>query len=276
MSDPAGRVCPLCGGYGVHRGTRDGYPLRECCGILLSFPWSTVAEYEAMYRQAGVYHDEEQRREGQEPSTRRDTDHLRAAMVRLAALSALEPQKGRLLDVGAGVGTFVAAAISAGYDAHGVDPSEDAVLAGYRLGRRLSHRCWREVTGTWDVITLHDVLEHLTAPSACLEHLRDRLTPSGLLVVEMPEWGSPAAEREGLAWRHIRPRQHVALYSDGAARELFRRCGLTVDAAIRPLRGSLGKICYYLSAESSLIATNQPAPMPSSVATPSTGPPAWK
>mgnify|MGYP000033995590 CR=1 FL=1 len=52
----------------------------------------------------------------------------------------------------------------------------------------------------------------------------------------MPEIACPQQLEEGLKWKHIRPRQHVCLYSDSAAQKLFAQCGWKVEALHRPLR----------------------------------------
>lgn len=243
---PAGQFCPLCGSVGKPWGEKDGYPLRECCGILLSWQFASVGEYEAQY--TGAYHTTVQQQQGQPPSLTRDTEHLTAARCRLELLRQWVPPPATLLDVGCGAGSFVAQAQAFGYDAMGFDPCFDIGEFGRRLGRNIFTRGWRDVEdhAEENIITLHDVLEHLTEPQACLELLRRRLRPKGLIVVEMPEFQAPGD------WvRHIRPLQHVALYSDPAARELFRRCGLQVEASFRPCRGTLGKASYWLSTSTS-------------------------
>ena len=50
--------------------------------------------------------------------------------------------------------------------------------------------------GTFELITLTDVLEHLEDPRACLRALRERLAPGGLLVISTPNRRSlPGARR---------------------------------------------------------------------------------
>lgn len=246
-TEPAGKVCPLCGGAGEQWGEKDGYRLRVCdCippGILLSWQFASVAEYERQYQ--GDYHTDGQRREGQLPSLARDTEHLTAARVRLEMLRQWMPPPASLLDVGCGAGAFVAAARAFGYDAAGIEPCFEIGEFGRRLGRNIITGGWKDLAGRacGKIICLHDVAEHLTGPQACLETFGRRLPPGGLLIVEWPEFEAPFG-----GWqKHIRPLQHVTLWSDGAARELFRRCGLRVEMSYRPLRGELGKITYWVS-----------------------------
>jgi SAM-dependent methyltransferase len=229
-------------------GFRDGHYLRECrCigRVLLSWHWDDEAHYERLYTTPGLYHNDCQRVEGQSPSTLRDTEHQQAAHSRLRQLELFQPH-GALLDIGTGTGAFVAAACSHHYDAHGLEPDGEIVRWAQSKGRAVWLGGWPDAIPAWDIITLHDVWEHLTQPLACLSHLKSCLQPGGLLVIEFPEWHCPQARRDGLQWRHVRPLQHIWLPDDVAARALFDRAGLTLEACIRPLRGELGKACYYL------------------------------
>ena len=54
------------------------------------------------------------------------------------------------------------------------------------------------------------------------------------------------ARRDGLGFRHVKPREHLVLYSEPAAVEHFRRAGLRIVHTLRPLAGTLGKIAVYL------------------------------
>ncbi len=234
-----GRDCPLCGDTGRERGGA-----RECCGCLLSWTWPSESAYEDWYR-SGTYHTEEQSSQGQATTALRDTEHQRAAVSRLRIMEALG-LSGSLLDIGAAMGSFVAAASTRGWEAIGVEPCAEMVRQAQALGRPVIIGSSSDLPGSrFDVVTCHDVLEHLTRPHAALLAMKSRLQSDGCLVVEMPEYLAPCGD-----WsRHIRPRQHVCLYTERAARELFDQCGFTIEAMIRPLRGDLAKAAYYLRAD---------------------------
>lgn len=255
LSGVAGYECPLCGGRGEIIGSKNGEALRECADghdpVLLSWHWGTVEEYESLYSVPMKYHLELMKSAGQETSTERDSEYRVAAHYRYSLIAALTAQPSNeerptVLDVGAGAGAFVDVAPLYGYEALGIEPDSYATSWARNNGRNVIQGTWADVAGQWDVITMHDVWEHLVSPMECLEKLRAAMCAGGLLVVELPEYLSPHHRSEGWAWRHIKPEQHIFLPSDGAAREMFRRAGLTVDAAIRPKLGALGKIAYYL------------------------------
>lgn len=227
----------------------EGVCVRECCGALLAWAWPDEAAYDAFYADVEQFHGAQQRREGFPVTVERDAEHLAASRARIPFLAALMPPEGTvtLLDVGAGGGAFVQAAQEAGYCARGLEPCRNlARWAQMQKGRSVWALGWQQAWGEWDVITLHDVLEHLTRPLDCLLVLRAHLTGRGLLVVEMPEYDSPHQREQGLLWRHIRPKQHLWLPSRESAETLFGRAGFEVVAFQRPRRGALGKACWVL------------------------------
>jgi hypothetical protein len=245
---PVGEVCPLCGGEGEPLGTVEGVCVRQCCGTLLSWAWESEQAYLGFYQDIRQFHEGQQETEGHPTTIARDGEHLRASRSRVKILHALYPYSygTRILDVGAGGGSFVKACSEVCIDALGLEPCAALAHWARQQGRTVECGGWQDVNEDWEVICLHDVLEHLTNPASCLCYLRAHLSEGGLMVVEMPEWESSQAKWENLRWRHVLPKQHVCLYSDRAAQELFKRCGLSVEAIVRPLRGTLGKITYYL------------------------------
>ena len=89
-------------------------------------------------------------------------------------------QGGRLLDVGCALGIYTKAFLDAGFDACGVDISEYAVK---EAAKRLSPDRARQVNldqsdvpydGSFDVIWMHDVLEHSANPHTLLKKVTNR------------------------------------------------------------------------------------------------------
>jgi 2-polyprenyl-3-methyl-5-hydroxy-6-metoxy-1,4-benzoquinol methylase len=94
----------------------------------------------------------------------------------------------KMLDFGAGAGAFVHAAIKRGWQAIGVEQSESArkrarEYYGIDLVSELGE-------GTYDVVTMWDVIEHISDPINLLATLRDHLAPGGLLFLETGNYES--------------------------------------------------------------------------------------
>ncbi len=96
--------------------------------------------------------------ESERASNQRKADHRLLLLQKLGA----RPRQ-RLLDIGAADGTFVASAMAAGFDAYGVEVSDDAhdAAAAELRPRLLRNLEQASVLRPFDVVTSWDVLEHL-------------------------------------------------------------------------------------------------------------------
>jgi SAM-dependent methyltransferase len=97
----------------------------------------------------------------------------------------------RLLDVGCGLGYFLARAQDRGWQVSGVDTSAQWVeLANQRLGGRRAQRSTLERASfrhaPFSIITVWDVVEHIFEPLPFLAHLRSLLAPGGRLFIRTP------------------------------------------------------------------------------------------
>jgi SAM-dependent methyltransferase len=106
------------------------------------------------------------------------------------AASILELAKGmRLLDIGCGTGEFLTVAERSGFRAVGLEPSKTA-FAIARKAHPVLRGEWSTVNfkdGTFDVVTLWSVLEHVPEPWACLRRIRGLLRQDGILALRVPE-----------------------------------------------------------------------------------------
>jgi 2-polyprenyl-3-methyl-5-hydroxy-6-metoxy-1,4-benzoquinol methylase len=102
------------------------------------------------------------------------------------------PAKGRALDVGCGNGVFLRALsqFAPGWALAGTELSDQHREAVRRIeGVEDLYACPPDqVPGRFDLITMVHVLEHVPEPRDILGRLRNKLTPGGLLVVEIPNY----------------------------------------------------------------------------------------
>ena len=111
----------------------------------------------------------------------------------------------RVLDVGCSFGQLVYWLEKAGATCTGIDISDVGVDWGRKnLGldlRQASVLDWNGPAGSFDVITLIDVIEHLTDPVTMLERIRHLLKPGGLLYIKTPNFGAYASA--GKSWKYL-------------------------------------------------------------------------
>ena len=136
---------------------------------------------------------------------------------------------GRLLDVGAGRGRFVAHASAAGWAADGIEPSRRGVEGARALGVELQQAGIEDAAvapGSLDVVSLWHVLEHLDDPASALERIAGWLRPGGLLVVGVPNLGSVQALVGSGGWYHLDVPRHRTHFTVAGLHALLRRHGL--------------------------------------------------
>lgn len=103
-------------------------------------------------------------------------------------------QKGKLLDVGAGLGLFLSLAKENDWDVYGTEVS-DYALSNLKssLGPNIFSGFIEEVdipSESFDVVTLWHVLEHTTNPLSCLTQVKRILKKNGLVFVAVPNTNS--------------------------------------------------------------------------------------
>ena len=138
----------------------------------------------------------------------------------------------RLLDVGAGAGCFLEAASARGYDAGGLEPSAECVrLVRERVpSARMVHGSIESAniaSGSYDIVTLWDVLEHLTDPRATVRRLASWLSPGGLLALQLPDGNSLPARLFGASWPLLL-REHLTYFDVATMTRLLETEGYRV------------------------------------------------
>jgi 2-polyprenyl-3-methyl-5-hydroxy-6-metoxy-1,4-benzoquinol methylase len=132
-------------------------------------------------------------------------------------------EKGRLLDFGAGVGTFAATAQAAGWAVEGVEVNETATRRArdaFGLELRLE-----PTEGPFDVITMWDVVEHLRSPETVIRQLAARLAPAGLMLFETGNWECWQRVALGRKWG-LYLFDHQTYFSPASLAKLVARAGM--------------------------------------------------
>jgi SAM-dependent methyltransferase len=137
---------------------------------------------------------------------------------------------GRLLDVGAGDGSFLAEMANLGYRVEGVEPD----VGAYALKRtrnfpvHLGPLDSFHPSEPFDVVTLRHVLEHTGDPRAVLASARNMLRDGGTLVAAVPNVACLSRTFLGLAWSFDVPR-HLVQFSAAGLREAVDAAGFQIE-----------------------------------------------
>lgn len=159
----------------------------------------------------------------------------------LATAERLLGRKGRLLDVGVGRGENLMAAIAAGWECEGVEPSEtfaDHVerVSGTKIWRAAIEDC-DIPTERFDIVLLSAVLEHLYDPDLVIKKIAEVLRPGGFVLLDVPN-EKGLFFKVGNMYQKVRGRQwcvnlaptfspfHVFGFSPRPLRKLLAKHGL--------------------------------------------------
>lgn len=110
----------------------------------------------------------------------------------------------KVLDVGCAGGAFPVAASELGFTVIGVEPSRwlaEQARNTYGLDIRSgSLESQKFPPSSFDLITLWDVIEHLTTPSLVVGNIHQLLAKNGLLVINYPDYDSLTRRFMGMRW----------------------------------------------------------------------------
>ncbi len=162
---------------------------------------------------------------------------------RLTELEARHPSKGRLLDVGCGIGTFLHLARERGWESHGIDPSKSGSTFAkeqYKLNVQCGYIFDANFPSAYfDAITLYHVLEHISELNPFLSELRRVLNPqSGTLVIEVPNGESLQSRLQKADWPYVHPRDHLYYFSAHSLPTLLEKHGFRDITLGKPKRVS--------------------------------------
>lgn len=220
----------------------NGFALVRCCrcGLIYCDHRPATTDVRAMYEDerwlsgdGAVVLDDSQYTGADETRELEARGHL------CHALGHVSPP-GRLLDVGAGAGHLVAAAIAAGFSAEGVELSRARVLTARARGLEMHHGELAELaiaTSSFDVVITINVLSHVTDPPEFLSELARITRPGGTLYLvtgnkaELERYAD--GTRLGDFWGAP---GHLFFFGEPQLRALLAKAGFRVEAVERVSR----------------------------------------
>jgi 2-polyprenyl-3-methyl-5-hydroxy-6-metoxy-1,4-benzoquinol methylase len=212
--------CPLCGSASRFKFMKHGNRYYHCrCGFEFIWPRPASAELEAMYQRDGEEywsHDDMIEFAFSNTKSTREIGFLQ----RFAS-------GGSLLDIGCSTGSFVKAAMEAGFAASGVDISGESVKIGRRFGLPLSvcdifHASPGEQQ--FDIVTMWATLEHLPDPVTAVHRAGELLKQNGLLIVSVPNLHS-LTHRTLRSWYRYVCDEHLNYFAPRVLRTMMAKMG---------------------------------------------------
>ncbi len=223
-------TCPTCGSRRrAVRLERFGRKILQCLdcdiGYVDAFPTDT-----------GDVYSHEGYIETQQSSYLENVDYRkqRFAMERLDIIGRHlhRASKGaRLLDVGCGTGWFLEVARDQGYVVSGIEIGRElAQYTSQKLGAAVHTVPLTELSPDekFDVITLFDVLEHVTDPRALLRSIRSHLNPEGIALLFTPNFDSVGIALLREQSSLVMPAEHLFYFTPASLRRLIEETPLEI------------------------------------------------
>lgn len=236
-------ACPACqGASDTAAFTKWGFAYRTCdsCQTLFMSPRPSHAVMEAYYRHSENYAYWAQHIFPASEASRREKLHRPWLQRIVEFCERFDVRRRRLIEIGAGFGTFCAVANEerAFGEVVAVEPTPEMAQACRDRGVTVVEKRVEDVedeAGSADVVVAFEVIEHLFEPAQFLQQAWRLLGDDGLLVTSCPNgqgFDIATLQAESLA---VDP-EHVNLFHPESLRHLVQCCGFEVLEVTTPGR----------------------------------------
>ena len=235
-SDTMNDKCPWCGSENAQLHielkdlflTQEPFKILECkdCGLLYTTPRPNKEEI-GKYYQSDEYYSHQENKEGFIPKV---YEKVKSINLRNKYKIATEKTtRGKILDIGCGVGDFLHTMEQQGWECTGVEPSEDAkAIAKKRIkGQLLSSEEQENLSdGSFDVITMWHVLEHVDALRWQIQQLYRLCKPGGRIIIALPNYKSYDGQYYKAAWAAYDVPRHLNHFNEKTIVKIFEESHL--------------------------------------------------
>ena len=231
-------TCPWCGNATEkivlevkdHFLSKEDFTIMECshCGLRFTSP-RPAPEVIGKYYQSDAYYSHQENKKGFVP---RIYEFVKSFNIKHKSFLATEGLPvGKLLDIGCGVGDFLAHVQKQGWDVQGVEPSDEAKrIATSRLGfPPKDPSAYASFSDhSFDVITMWHVLEHVDDLHFQTSEIIRLLKPGGRLIIALPNFQSFDCQYYNDKWAAWDVPRHLNHFSPDMLRGMFAALGFQI------------------------------------------------
>ena len=132
-----------------------------------------------------------------------------------------QPEKGTLLDIGAGTGDFLLEAKKQNWIITGIEPNDKAKQIAIQKGASFGTNLEELEDESFDVISMWHVLEHVPNLEEQIATLKRLLKPNGTIIIAVPNFKSYDAKYYAEFWAAYDVPRHLWHFSKTAIKKLF-------------------------------------------------------
>jgi 2-polyprenyl-3-methyl-5-hydroxy-6-metoxy-1,4-benzoquinol methylase len=234
------RDCQVCGSD-QHRLMFEDEPYRvvRCVECSLVFVTPRVAdEHVGAIYDENYWRSERPRDRGYADYARDEPLYLKTFERRMRFVERWVRPHSKVLDIGCAAGFFLRVMRERGHDVRGLELSSAiARIAHEHLGEeRVFVGALEDLPadasgferGSFDLVTMWDVLEHVPDPQSLLRHARAMLRPGGTLILETQNVDSRFAQLLGRRWQHYKHQEHLYHFNPATIARLLQQEGWEV------------------------------------------------
>ena len=145
-----------------------------------------------------------------------------------------QPLRGKILDIGAGTGDFLLECKNQNWNILGIEPNEKAKATAIGKGITFGETIEQLESNSFDVITMWHVLEHVPDVEHQVAELKRLLTPSGTIIIAVPNFKSYDANHYKSNWAAYDVPRHLWHFSKIAIEKLFEKQNMNL-AEVKPM-----------------------------------------
>ena len=223
--------CPWCGSENAQLHielkdlflTQEPFKILECkdCGLLYTTPRPNKDEIGKYYK-SDEYYSHQENKEGFIPKVYEKVKSIN--LTNKYTIATEKTKKGKILDIGCGVGDFLHTMEQHGWEGTGVEPSEEAkAIAKNRIKAQLLSSEEQEnlTEGSFDVITMWHVLEHVDALRWQIQQLYRLCKPGGRIIIALPNYKSYDGQYYKAAWAAYDVPRHLNHFNEETIIKVF-------------------------------------------------------
>lgn len=141
-------------------------------------------------------------------------------------------EKGKILDIGAGVGDFLLTTKNDGWKIIGIEPSDKAKTIAINKGVSFVNDLSEIEDHSLDIITMWHVLEHVPNLEHQIAELKRMIKPNGTIIIAVPNFNSFDANYYGKYWAAFDVPIHLWHFSKTAIQKLFAQHNLELTKVL--------------------------------------------
>lgn len=231
------KACPLCGGTHLeraltcvdHYASGEMFHLCRCedCGFLFTQDFPVEAEIGRYYETPDYISHSDTRKGAMNSVYHWVRNYMLGRKARLVTHEA-HRKEGRLLDIGTGTGYFADTMQRRGWQVDAVEKNPGArafAKEHFNLDVKPDTALGDFAPGSFDVITLWHVMEHLESLNEMWETLHSLLTDKGVLIIAVPNCSSFDAKKYGAYWAAYDVPRHLWHFTPGTMQQFGAKHG---------------------------------------------------